>query len=359
LGLANHPEVIDALSRGAQRYGAGSGSAHLVCGHFDCHQALEDELAEFTGRERGLVFSTGYMANLGVLSALADRSDTILEDRLNHASLLDGAKLSGARLRRYAHGDPRAAEDCLRAADGSCRVIATDGVFSMDGDLAPIGELAGLASRSGTWLMVDDAHGLGVLGSRGQGSLELLGLRASQVPILVGTLGKAFGSFGAFVAGSSDLIEFLIQHARTYVYTTALPPAMIEAARAALKLSVREPWRRERLTHLVGRFRSGAEQLGLPIGASLTPIQPIILGDSRVALRCAEDLLAGGMLVAAIRPPTVPKGTARLRITLSTGHTEDQVDRLLEAVAAAFRAAGCSDQEDLVEDRADILVHRP
>jgi 8-amino-7-oxononanoate synthase len=355
LGLAGHPEVVAALQRGAAEYGAGSGAAHLVCGHSRAHHALEEELAEFTGRERALLFSTGYMANLGVVSALAGRGDTVYEDRLNHASLLDGALLSGARLKRYAHADTDALRAELAVASSKTRLIATDGVFSMDGDRAPLAGLAGLAREHGAWLMVDDAHGLGVLGREGQGSLASVGLNQDDVPVLVGTLGKAFGTFGAFVAGCSELIEFLIQRARTFVYTTALPPAVAEATRTSLRLAREESWRRERLDGLVRRFRTGAGQLGLRLMASDTPIQPVLLGSNEAAVRASETLLNAGFWVGAIRPPTVPVGTARLRITFTAAHTEAQVDGLLDALAGVADTGGF----DATEEHADSIRGEP
>ncbi|MGZ8217300.1 8-amino-7-oxononanoate synthase [Methylomagnum sp.] len=339
LGLANHPDVVAALRRGAEHYGVGSGAAHLVCGHSRAHHALEEELAEFTGRERALLFSTGYMANLGVISALAGRGDTVFEDRLNHASLLDGALLSGARLKRYAHADVAALRTDMADCSSQTKLIATDGVFSMDGDVAPLADLAAVAREHDAWLMVDDAHGLGVLAADGRGTLAQCGLGQADTPILMGTLGKAFGTFGAFVAGCADLIEFLIQRARTYIYTTALPPAVAEATRVALRLVRAESWRREHLNRLVARFRAGAEQLGLNLMDSSTPIQPIVLGDNEAAVRAGRWLLDAGFLVGTIRPPTVPAGTARLRITFTAAHTEAQVDGLLEALTDLNRSA--------------------
>jgi 8-amino-7-oxononanoate synthase len=333
LGLAGHPDVAAALRRGADLYGTGAGAAHLVSGHGLAHHALEEELAAYSGRERALLFSTGYMANMGVISALAGRGDAVFQDRLNHASLLDGALLSGARLRRYAHADAAALSRALRESAAPTKLVASDGVFSMDGDLAPLDQLARAAGEHGAWLMVDDAHGLGVVGEGGRGTAAVFGLGQDEMPILVGTLGKAFGTFGAFVAGAADLIEFLIQRARTYIYTTALPPALAEATRAALRLAREESWRRERLAALVRRFRAGAEQLGLALGASSTPIQPVILGGNDAAVRAGLRLAESGFLVGAIRPPTVPAGSARLRITFSAGHEEVHVDRLLEALA--------------------------
>ena len=329
LGLANHPSVIAAFKQGADTYGVGSGAAHLIMGHSVAHQALEEELADFTGRARALLFSSGYLANLGVISALSGRADQVFEDCLNHASLLDGARLSRARLRRYAHADPRALSRMLEG-DGA-RLIATDGVFSMDGDLAPVLELVPMARRAGAWLLVDDAHGLGVLGEEGRGSLAHLGLGPEQVPILVGTLGKALGTAGAFVAGSWELIETLIQRARTYIYTTAVPPALAAATRESLRIARRESWRRERLQALIRRFRAGAAELDLPLIDSATPIQPLIAGTARQALAWSKWLEAFGILVSAIRPPTVPEGSARLRVSFSAAHTAEDVDRLLEA----------------------------
>jgi len=332
LGLANHPRVVEAFRRGAAIYGVGSGASHLICGHGQAHHALEEELAEFTGRERALLFSTGYMANLGVIVALAGRGDWVFEDRLNHASLLDGALLSGARLRRYAHTCPGDLRQALAAYPLEACLVATDGVFSMDGDLAPLPELANVAKEANTWLMVDDAHGMGVIGSSGRGVSEHFGLGQGEIPLLIGTLGKAFGTFGAFVAGRGDLIEWLIQRARTYCYTTALPPAVAEATRASLRLVNEEPWRREKLRSLVARFRSGVAQLGLAVTDSITPIQPILIGDNARAMRASEALMDMGLWVSAIRPPSVPMGRARLRVTFSANHEESHVDRLLDGL---------------------------
>lgn len=333
LGLAGHPALTEALIRGAQEYGVGAGAAHLVSGHTAAHHALEQELAAFTGRPRALLFSTGYMANLGVISALLGRGDTLVQDRLNHASLVDAAILSRAKSRRFAHADPHAAVAALTSASAGRRLLATDGVFSMDGDLAPLPELARVCAEQGAWLMVDDAHGLGVLGTTGRGSLEHFGLDPQQAPVLMGTLGKALGVFGAFVAGSEALIETLIQRARSYIYTTAMPPALCEAAREALRLVDAEPWRRDRLRELTGRFRQRAEVLGLPLMPSQTPIQPLLAGSEARALSWSGYLAEQGVQVTAIRPPTVPEGQSRLRITFSAEHTDRQLERLLEALA--------------------------
>ncbi len=338
LGLTHHPQVIQAWQNGAARHGVGSGAAHLVSGHHRAHAALEEELADFLGRPKALLFSTGYMANLGVLSALAGRGDRIWEDRLNHASLIDGARLSGARLHRYPHGD--LAHLRARLEPSGVRLIATDGLFSMDGDLAPLPELAELAQQAGAQLLVDDAHGIGVLGEQGRGSLEHWGLEGQAVPILVGTLGKAFGTFGAFVAGSEELIETLVQRARTYLYTTAPPPALAEATRMSLNLVRREGWRRQRLQSLIQRFRQGVESLGLPLLPSHTPIQPLLAGSAQRALAWSQALEARGIWVVPIRPPTVPEGSARLRITLSAAHEDADLERLLDALAALKPEAG-------------------
>jgi len=331
LGLAGDPRVAAELAAAAARCGSGSGAAHLVCGHHAEHHALEEELAAFTGRPRALLFSTGYMANLGAIAALAGRGDSVVEDRLNHASLLDGARLSGAKLLRYPHADPDGLARQLARAPGR-RLVVTDGVFSMDGDIAPLPALAAACRAHDALLLVDDAHGLGVVGPGGGGSTALHGLGTDAVPLLVGTLGKSFGTFGAFVAGTEELIETLIQLARPYIYTTALPPAVAAATRASLRLARAEAWRRERLGELIARFRAGAAALGLDLLPSETPIQALVIGDAHRALAASEALEARGLLVTAIRPPTVPEGTARLRITLSAAHTPAQVDRLLDAL---------------------------
>lgn len=338
LGLANHPDVVKAFKTGADHYGVGSGSAHLVCGHSAAHHALEEELAVFTGRDRALLFSTGYMANIGVISALLGRGDAVFEDRLNHASLLDGGLLSGARFKRYAHADVADLSANLEKALGR-KLIVTDGVFSMDGDFAPLDELAVAAKKHDAWLMVDDAHGLGVIGEHGGGILEYYGLGQADVPVLMGTLGKGLGTSGAFVAGSEVLIETLIQKARTYIYTTALPAAVAEATRASLKIVIAENWRRDKLKKLSERFRLGAEQLGLQLMPSSSAIQPILIGDSQTAVDISNALLNVGFLVSAIRPPTVPQGSARLRVTFSALHEEQHVDQLLDALSKAI--VGC------------------
>jgi 8-amino-7-oxononanoate synthase len=304
----------------------------VVNGHSHAHHALEEELADFVGRERALLFSTGYMANLGVFSALLAKGDYAFEDRLNHASLLDAALLSGARLQRYQHQDTKNLESKIRSVSEGEILVASDGVFSMDGDLASLPELASVASAHDAWLMVDDAHGIGVLGKQGRGSLDYFDLDQEQVPILMGTLGKAIGTFGAFVAGSEALIETLIQKARTYIYTTATPPAVAEATRVSLRLVQQEEWRREKLVTLIRQFRQGAQELGLQLMESSSPIQPMVVGDSARAIELSEKLLQKGILITAIRPPTVPEGTSRLRITFSADHDEAHVNTLLNTL---------------------------
>lgn len=335
LGLANHPEVIKAWQAGAERWGVGGGASHLVIGHSTPHHAVEEALADLTGRPRALLFSTGYMANLGAITALVGQGDTVLQDRLNHASLLDGGLLSGARFSRYLHNDAASLAARLEKATGNTLVV-TDGVFSMDGDLADLPALAKAARARDAWLMVDDAHGLGTLGAQGGGVVEHFGLGIEDVPVLIGTLGKACGTAGAFVAGSEDLIEALVQFARPYIYTTSQPPALACATLKSLELLRRETWRREHLAALIAQFRQGAEQIGLQLMDSPTPIQPILVGDSAKALRLSRMLRERGLLVTAIRPPTVPAGSARLRVTLSAAHSQAQVQLLLNALAECY-----------------------
>jgi 8-amino-7-oxononanoate synthase len=337
LGLAAHPVVIEALRRGAADYGVGSGASHLVCGHSRPHHQLEEALAAFTGRPRALLFSSGYMANTGILTTPLQRGDSVFEDRLNHASLLDGGLHSGARFHRFAHNDVGALERKLAGASG-LRLVVVDGVFSMDGDTAPLARLAASCARHDAWLMVDDAHGFGVLGERGAGSTEAAGLDDTAVPVLMATLGKALGTAGAFVAGSELLIESLVQQARNYIYTTALPPAVAVASLASLQLLQTESWRRGHLAALVARFRRGAAQLDLPLLQSASAVQPLLVGDAGRAVALSERLRERGLLVSAIRPPTVPRGTSRLRITLSAAHSEAQVDRLLAELADCHAA---------------------
>lgn len=335
LGLAGHPAIAAATVSALEQFGTGAGASHLISGHHRTHAELEEALAEFTGRPRAVLFGSGYAANMGTINALLERGDLLLQDSLNHASLIDGGLLSPAHSKRYRHADVSSAERQLEAHQNHDRLtlLATDGLFSMDGDCAPLIELAQLCERRGAALMVDDAHGFGVFGESGGGLVEELGLSAEQVPVLIGTLGKSFGSYGAFVAGSETLIESLIQFSRSYIYTTAQPPALAAASLAALELVRDEGWRREHLKELVAYFRSAAAQLDLPLMESQSPIQPLLIGDEAELMAIDSGLRARGLWVGAIRPPTVAQGSARLRVTLTAAHSHEDVDRLLEALA--------------------------
>jgi 8-amino-7-oxononanoate synthase len=332
LGLANNRVIADAFKRGIDDYGTGSGASHLISGHTKAHCELEEQLAEFTGRPKALLFSSGYMANMGIIGALLGRSDVVLEDYLNHASLLDGGLLSRAKFQRYKHQDCNDLDAKLNASNGTRKLVVTDGVFSMDGDVAPVADLAEVSQNNNAWLMVDDAHGFGVLGKTGAGLVEELDLSVDQVPVLMGTLGKSFGTYGAFVAGSETLIETLVQYARSYIYTTAPPPAIAVATSASLELVKNDQWRRDKLNQRILQFRAGAEQIGLRLMHSNTPIQPVLMASDAQLLKTNKQLLDSGFMVGAIRPPTVPEGTGRLRITLSASHSEQQVDALLDAL---------------------------
>jgi len=339
LGLANHPAIINAFKQAANTYGVGSGAAHLINGHSIEHQKLEEELAEFTGRDRALLFSTGYMANLGVVNALMQQpNDRIFADKLNHASLIDAGLLSKAKMRRYAHNDISALQSLYKKKNDNSQntlensMILSDGVFSMDGDCAPVKQLTNIAKQQQAWLMIDDAHGFGTLGKTGAGLLEQENITQTDVPILMATLGKGIGTAGAFIAGNNDLIEYLIQTARTYTYTTAMPPAIAAASRASLKLVQQETWRREKLQSLVQQFKQGANEIGIALMPSNTAIQPILIGTTKKAVAISKQLKAKGILVTAIRPPTVSEGTARLRITFSANHTDGDINLLLKSL---------------------------
>lgn len=344
LGLAADQRLSNAFRVAAERWGVGSGASHLVCGHTAAHRALEEALADFTRRPRALLFSSGYAANLGTLSALLDRGDRVFEDRLNHASLLDGGLGSGARFARYAHRDLTDLARRLAAPSepGRRTLVVSDGTFSMDGTCCDVPGLVAATRSTGAWLMLDEAHSLGVTGRNGTGLVDPSRFGTDDVPVLVGTLGKAFGTHGGFVAGSEELVETLIQHARTYIYSTALPAAVAAATLAALAIVREEDWRRERLRALVTRFRDGASQLGLHLGDSATPIQPILLGEETAALDLGARLEHAGFLVTPIRPPTVPAGSSRLRVTLTAAHTDEDVDGLLSALEGSAREAQVS-----------------
>ena len=333
LGLAAHPTITKAFINAAETEGVGSGAAHLLSGHSYYHQQLEEALADFMGQQSVLLFSSGYQANLGVIDGLMSRGDVVIQDKLNHASLLDGGRLSTAKSWRYHHADMGSLQRRLRQTeDSDCRLVVTDGVFSMDGDLAPLQPLIQLTQKHQAALMVDDAHAIGVLGKHGRGSVEHWQVKAEHMPIVMGTLGKAFGTAGAFVAADKDVIETLIQQSRTFVYTTAQPAAVAAASLASLVLVRTENWRREKLQTLIEQFRKGAAELGIATMNSLTPIQPIMIGDDKKAIVIGQELESRGFLLGVIRTPTVPLGSARLRVTLSTNHTEQNIKQLLEAL---------------------------
>jgi 8-amino-7-oxononanoate synthase len=334
LGLANHTELIAAACQGAQQYGLGAGASHLVLGHSRAHEALEAALAAFVQLPRALLFSTGYMANLGVITALMGRDDAVFADRLNHASLNDACLLSRAAFKRFAHNDLAQLDALLGSSNAKRKLIAVDAVFSMDGDIAPLPELLALTERHDAWLLVDDAHGLGVLGAHGRGVLEHFGVCSDRV-IYMGTLGKAAGVFGAFAAGSAELCEWLVQRARTYIYTTAMPPLLACALLKSVALMEQGAALRSRLADNISLLRQ-LLAAGLPecwrLLPSSTAIQPLIVGDNRESMRIAANLAERGVLVPAIRPPTVPVGTARLRISLSAAHTADDIRVLAHAL---------------------------
>lgn len=332
LGLANDPVLIAALQEGAASWGAGSGASHLVSGHLQPHQALEDALAAFLGFPRALTFSTGYLANLAILPALTGRGDAVFADKLNHASLIDGVQLCRADSYRYPHNDMAALERQLATSTAPTKVIVSDAVFSMDGDLAPLAELLALAERFDTWLVLDDAHGFGVLGPQGRGSLAHCGLAYYPRILLMGTLGKAAGVGGAFIAGSNTAIEWLIQTARSYIFTTAAPPAIACALQASLRVIAAAEDRRQHLQTLIIHLRQQLADLPWQLLHSETAIQPLIIGDNQAALAVSQGLLEQGIWVPAIRPPTVPKGTARLRISLSAAHQLADIERLAQAL---------------------------
>ena len=341
LGLASHPDISEAAIKSIEAYGVGSGASHLVIGHHLEHELLEQELAAFTGRDRAMVFSSGYMANMALVSSLVNKSDLVLQDKLNHASLLDGGLLSGARFQRFLHNDMTSLEGYLSKFSQDPKIdktlVVTDGVFSMDGDTAKLSEMAKISRHHDALLMVDDAHGIGVLGEQGKGTIAAQGLSQEEVPVLMGTFGKAFGTSGAFVAGSYQLIEYLSQVARPYIYTTAMPPSIAAATRKSLELIKAADSSREYLQALITYFREKVSALGYTLMPSETPIQPVVIGSSFQTMSLAEFLKDKGLLVGAIRPPTVPDKTARLRITLSATHSFAHIDRLIEVLAEALQ----------------------
>jgi 8-amino-7-oxononanoate synthase len=333
LGLAAHPALVDAACQGAAQYGVGAGASHLIIGHTTAHHQLEIELAQFLQQEAALLFSTGYMANLGIVTALIGRNDLVLADKLNHASLNDAAQLSRARLARYNHLDMDHLERLLATASERKKLVVTDAVFSMDGDIAPLPEILALCERYDAYLLVDDAHGFGVLGEHGRGILEHFGVESPRL-IYMATLGKAAGVFGAFAAGNASLVQTLMQSARTYIYTTAVPPLLAMALRASLQLFRAEAWRRTHLRELITDLKQTVHTERWQLLPSETPIQPLLVGGNKEAVALSEALRSRGILVPAIRPPTVPKGQARLRISLSAAHSKDDIQKLAETLNA-------------------------
>ncbi len=334
LGLASHPQLIQSACEGAQRYGVGAGASHLINGHSLAHHELEEMLAGFTGFPKALFFSTGYMANMGVVTALMGRGDAIFADKLNHASLNDAALLSRAKLIRFPHLDLNVLEQRLTVSKARRKLVITDAVFSMDGDIAPIQQLLALCEQHQAMLLLDDAHGFGVLGKQGRGCLSAsddIDLHSPNI-IYMATLGKAAGVFGAFVAAQSEVIETLIQTARSYIYTTATPPLLSHALLTSLKLIAQDEWRREKLVQHIAQLKQGLQSLPWELSPSMTPIQPLLIGESGAAVRISHALREQGILVPAIRPPTVPQGTARLRITLSAAHHQEDIERLTTAL---------------------------
>jgi len=337
LDLARHPEVVEAAATAARELGCAAGGSRLINGNFEIHEQLEHELADFLGTEAALAFSSGYMANVGVIPALADRGDVVISDALSHASIIDGCRLSRAEVRVFPHGDLDVLEKLLREAASPQRevLVVVDGVYSMDGDVAPLTELVPLAKRWGATVLVDDAHGTGTLGRTGRGSSELCGV-AAEVDVVLGTLGKSLGSFGAFVAGSRALRDLLVNTARSFIFSCALAPPQVAAARAALAVMQREPWRRERLASNASRLREGLARHGISTAPSTTQILPVIVGDNDAAMTLCARLLEGGVYAQAIRHPSVPEGTARLRITPMATHRESEIDQLIDLLAAEW-----------------------
>jgi len=332
LGLANHPRLKEAAVTASKTWGAGSGASHLVCGHQASHHRLEEELADFVGAQSALLFSTGYMANLAIPQSFLSRNDLLVQDKLNHASLIDSASLCRATFKRYRHNDINHLQKTLNKEKYRRTLISVDAVFSMDGDQAPITQLSDIAEENQAVLLIDDAHGFGVLGEQGRGSYSANRLIPNGPRLMLGTLGKALGSFGAFVAGDRVYIDHLKQFARTYTYTTALPPAVAQASRTALSILQDEPWRQEQLHQNIEYFRKCVADIGLELMSSQTPIQPLVLGDEKNALAASQILENMGIWVSAIRPPTVPADTARLRITLTAEHKREHIDQLLEGL---------------------------
>lgn len=341
LGLANNEEVREAAVRATERYGTGAGASRLVSGDLPPHRELEERIRAFKGTEAALLFNSGYNANLSVITALADRSTDLFSDRLNHASIVDGCILSRARMTRYPHADTRRLEGLLKKSTAKRKIIITEGVYSMDGDVAPLGEIIGLAERYGAAVILDDAHGVGVMGERGTGTLEALGLKGADLPVIeIGTFGKAFGSFGAYATGGRGLKELLVSRARPFIYTTALPPAVPAATIRAIDIAEKATGLRERIHANAARLREGLRDAGLDTLNSTTQIIPVVAGPADAAMRISRRLLDQGVFIQGIRPPTVPEGSSRLRITVSAAHEESDVRYALDAIKGAFREEG-------------------
>lgn len=345
LGLANHPQLKQATITAINKYGVGSGAAHLVSGHSIAHHQLEEELADFCGYPRAILFSTGYMANIGLCQALLNNNDYVFEDRLNHASLIDGGLISGAHFFRYLHNDVHSLEKKMakirhtESDSRATKLVLSDAVFSMDGDIADIPALATLCKKTGSWLMIDDAHGFGTLGKTGKGSLQHFSLDPQEVPIYMATLGKAMGTAGAFIAGSEELIETIIQQARSYIYTTALPAAIAEATRCSLKMLQHEPAHLAALKENISTFKQYCRQENIAIENSQTAIQPLLVGSNKKAMKISQQLFDKGFLVTAIRPPTVPEGSARLRITLTAKHKKEHIEQFINTLSPLLKEA--------------------
>ncbi len=338
LGLAQQFEVVSALQDSAAREGVGAGASHLISGHHAAHEALERDVAEWLGYPRGLLFGSGFIANLAVQQALLEDGDVCVQDRLNHASLLDATRLAGCKLRRYPHLDPEGALRQLKQAPEGAAMLATDGVFSMDGDVAPLRALSLVARMQQALFYVDDAHGVGLRGPEGRGSVAEARMGVTDVPLQLVTLGKALGGYGAVVVGEESLIQHLAETARPYIFTTALPAAQAAATRVAVRQARRDHWRREKLQGLIDRFRTAAQRKGLQLMASESPIQPVLCGSDSTAMALSTALESAGYLIPAIRPPTVPEGKARLRVTLSALHSPQEVDALVDVLARSWEA---------------------
>ncbi len=333
LGLANHPEIVATVQNKVSELGFGGGASHLVCGHHDSHHQLEEVFAELTGRDSAVLFSTGFMANMGIIQALCDKQDAVIEDKWNHASLIDGGLISGAKFSRYLHNDMNSLQARLEKTQARRKLVCADGVFSMDGDIAPVAQMAQITRDHDGLLLIDDAHGFGCLGENGLGVCEQAGVTQDDVPLLMCTLGKALGSFGALVAGPKVLMDYLVQYARPYIYTTSMPPVVAEATMKSLSLLTDEAWRREKLADNIQCFVSLAKDAGLPLMISETAIQPLLVEDEGLALECQGALQESGYWISAIRTPTVPKGKARLRITLTAEHTQAHIEQLVQQLS--------------------------